>query len=69
MDLGRLTNEMLATAIKYLSAKRQNLYHSVSGEFELDPHQRDHLNSEIDALNDVIGVLETEREARRLRAS
>ena len=58
MAVDDLTNEMLATAIKYLSAKRQNLYHSVSGEFELDPAQRDHLNSEIDALNDVIGALE-----------
>ena len=64
-----LTNEMLATAIKYLSAKRQNLYHSVSGEFNLDPAQREHLNSEIDALNDVVSAFEGERELRRRSAA
>ena len=69
MTVESLTNEMLATAIKYLSAKRQNLYHSVSGEFNLDPAQHAHLNSEIDALNDVIRVLEEERETRRMRAA
>ena len=69
MTVDDLTNEMLATAIKYLSAKRQNLYLSVSGEFNLDPPQHAHLNSEIDALNDVIRVLEEERETRRMRAA
>ena len=69
MTVDDLTNEMLATAIKYLSAKRQNLYHSVSGEFELDPAQHAHLNGEIDALNDVIRALEDERETRRTKAA
>lgn len=69
MTVDDLTNEMLATAIKYLSAKRQNLYLSVSGEFDIEPAQRDHLNSEIDSLNDVIRALEDEREKRRVRAS
>jgi hypothetical protein len=69
MTVDDLTNEMLATAIKHLSAKRQNLYRSTLGEFELGRDQRDHLNSEIDALNDVIHVLETEREKRRTGAS
>ena len=65
--MDELTNEMLATAIKDLSTKRQNLYLSVSGEYKLDPAQHEHLNSEIDGLNDVIRVLEAERERRRLQ--
>jgi hypothetical protein len=65
-----LTNEMLATALKYLSAKRQNLYLSVTDEkYNLDPAQQAHLNSEIDDLNDVIRVLEIEREKRRMRVA
>jgi hypothetical protein len=69
MTVDELTNEMLATAIKYLSAKRQNLYLSVTGEYALDPAQREHLNSEIDDLNDVVGVFEAERERRRREAA
>lgn len=66
--MDELTNEMLATAIKYLSAKRQNLYLSVTS-YQLESSQREHLNSEIDDLNDVIRVLESERERRRALAS
>ena len=61
-----LTNEMLATAIKYLSAKRHNFYESVNGDYELDREQFDHINGEIDKLNLVIGVLEHERDVRRM---
>ena len=68
--MDELTNEMLATAIKYLSAKRQNLYLSVTDKrYNLDPAQHEHLNSEIDDLNDVIRVLEGERERRRLQVA
>lgn len=61
-----LTNEMLATAIKYLSAKRHNFYESVNGDYSLDREQYDHINGEIDKLNLVIGVLEHERDVRRM---
>lgn len=64
----QLTNEMLATAIKYLASKRQNFHLSIS-EYALDSEHREHLNSEIDKLNAVLGVLEAEQERRRLAAA
>lgn len=69
MTVDELTNEMLATTIKYLSAKRQNFYLSVTGDFDIDREQRDHFNEEIDKLNDAISFYEAERERRRLKAA
>ena len=63
----KLTDQQLATAIKYLSLKRANFYKSLS-EHEMDDEQTTHINGEIDALNSVIGQLEAEREARRIGA-
>lgn len=64
----QFTNEMLATAIKYLASKRQNFHLSLS-EYPLDDEHREHINSEIDKLNAVISVLEAEQERRRREAA
>lgn len=64
----QLTNEMLATAIKYLASKRHNFHLSIS-EYALASEHREHLNSEIEKLNAVLAVLEAEQERRRLSAS
>lgn len=63
--MDEFTNEMLATTLKYLSAKRQNLYLSVSGDFDISATQLEHLNSEIDKLNEAISFFENARERRR----
>ena len=60
-----LTDEQIATIVKYCSAKRHNLYGSVQGEYDINDEQRAHLNGEIDKLTDVINTLEAERDRRR----
>ena len=64
--MDNFTNEMIATTIKYLSAKRQNFYLSVTGDYDMAEDQLIHLNEEIDKLNCVITAFEAERERRRM---
>jgi len=68
--MSEFTNEMLATAVKYLSQKKANFVTTLtSSEFDVTESHRDYLNQEVEKLTAVVKLLEAEQDARRLAAS
>ena len=68
--MSEFTNEMLATAVKYLSQKKANFVTTLtSAEFDVTESHRDYLNQEVEKLTAVVKLLEAEQDARRLAAS